>query len=98
MVRRNTLLRRQVAEHRRLLMIGTTHKTILYDYVLAAKSPTYFFRSLLDTSFAVIDAAVAIKLSQVETLDALRRSIISRAITFGLSAQPQLRRVDHDWL
>jgi hypothetical protein len=47
MVSWNTLLRRQVAEHRRLLMIGTAHKTILYDYVLAAKPPTYFFRSLL---------------------------------------------------
>ena len=28
-------------------MIGAAHKTILYHYVLAAKTPTYFFRSLL---------------------------------------------------
>jgi hypothetical protein len=28
-------------------MIGAAHKTILYDYVLAAKAPAYFFRSLL---------------------------------------------------
>jgi PRTRC genetic system protein C len=29
-------------------MIGAAHKTILYDYVLAAKAPAYFFRSLLE--------------------------------------------------
>ena len=29
-------------------MIGAAHKTILYDYVSAAKPPTYFFRSLLN--------------------------------------------------
>jgi hypothetical protein len=28
-------------------MIGAAHKTILYDYVWAAKAPAYFFRSLL---------------------------------------------------
>src|SRR5580700_455711 len=28
-------------------MIGAAHKTILYDYVLAAKAPAYFFRRLL---------------------------------------------------
>jgi hypothetical protein len=38
----NTLLRRQVAEHRRLLMIGTAHKTILYDYVFEAKPQLTF--------------------------------------------------------
>src|SRR6059036_1746993 len=54
MVRWNTLLRRQVAEHRRLLMIGAAHKTILYDYVLTAKSPTYFFRSLLEENPALV--------------------------------------------
>jgi hypothetical protein len=36
------LLRRQVAEHCRLLMIRAAHKTILYDYVLAP-SPSLLF-------------------------------------------------------
>ena len=35
-------------------MIGAAHKTILYDYVSAAKPPAYFFRSLLE-KISVLD-------------------------------------------
>lgn len=52
----------------------------------------------LDTSCAAIDAAVAAKRSQLDTLDALRKSIIQRAVTYGVEANPKLRQVDSDWL
>src|SRR5262249_27643708 len=47
MIGRDTLLRRQITEHCRLLMVKASHKTILCDYVLVAKPWSYFFRSLL---------------------------------------------------
>ena len=52
----------------------------------------------LEASCAAIDAAVAAKRLQLQTLDALRRAIISRAVTCGIGAQSNLRQVDHDWL
>ena len=52
----------------------------------------------LDASCAAIDAAVAAKRSQLDTLDALRKSIIQRAVTFGIEANPKLRQVNSDWI
>jgi len=52
----------------------------------------------LDASCAAIDAAVAAKRRQLETLDALRKSIITRVVTYGIAAQPELRQIEHDWL
>jgi type I restriction enzyme, S subunit len=52
----------------------------------------------LDASCVAIDAAVAAKRCQLETLDAVRESIIETAVTRGLTANPKLRVVDHDWI
>jgi type I restriction enzyme S subunit len=52
----------------------------------------------LDSSCAAIDAALAAKRCQLETLESVRKAIISRAVTYGLAARPKLRPVDHDWL
>lgn len=52
----------------------------------------------LDTSCAAIDAAVAAKRSQLDTLEALRKSIIQRAVTFGIDVNPKLRQVNSDWI
>ena len=52
----------------------------------------------LAASCAAIDAAVAAKRSQLDTLDALRKSIIQRAVTFGIEANPKLRQVNSDWI
>jgi type I restriction enzyme S subunit len=52
----------------------------------------------LDSSCAAINAAMIAKRRQIETLDSLRKAIISRAVTHGLAPQPKLRQVDHDWL
>ena len=52
----------------------------------------------LDTSCAAIDAAVAAKCRQLETLDAVREGIVETAITRGMAAQPKLRLIDQDWI
>ena len=52
----------------------------------------------LAASCAAIDAAVSAKRRQLDTLDALRKSIIQRAVTFGIEANPKLRQVNSDWI
>lgn len=52
----------------------------------------------LDASCVAIDAAVAAKRRQLETLDALRKSIIQRAVTYGISERLTMRPVNVDWL
>jgi type I restriction enzyme S subunit len=52
----------------------------------------------LDASCAAIDAAVAAKRGQLEALDALRKSIIQRAVTHGIADHRELRQVANDWL
>jgi type I restriction enzyme, S subunit len=54
--------------------------------------------SYLDASCTAIDAAVCVKRRQLETLDALRRTITSKAVTHGIDTQPKLRIVQRDWL
>lgn len=51
----------------------------------------------LDASCAAIDAAVAAKRRQLETLDTLRKSIIHHAVTKGLSSTAPLRASGVDW-
>jgi type I restriction enzyme S subunit len=52
----------------------------------------------LDASCAAIDAAVAAKRRQLETLDALRRSIIQRAVTRGISMRAALESTGNAWM
>jgi type I restriction enzyme S subunit len=52
----------------------------------------------LDASCAAIDAAVSAKRRQLETLDELRNSIISRAVTRGLNPQAKMKSSGLDWL
>ncbi len=52
----------------------------------------------LDSSCAAIDAAVAAKRRQLETLDGLRKSIIQRAVTRGISARVTLESTGNAWL
>jgi type I restriction enzyme S subunit len=52
----------------------------------------------LDTSCEAIDAAVAIKRGQLETLDALRKAIIQRAVTRGLLENIVLERTGNAWM
>ena len=52
----------------------------------------------LDASCAAIDAAVAAKRSQLDTLDALRKSIIQRAVTQGINPKVKLKSSGLDWV
>ncbi|NOS69127.1 MAG: hypothetical protein HOP33_04275 [Verrucomicrobia bacterium] len=52
----------------------------------------------LDASCAAIDAAVAAKRRQLETLDALRKSIIQRAVTRGFSERVALESTGNAWM
>lgn len=52
----------------------------------------------LDASCAAIDAAVAAKRRQLETLDALALAVIHQAVTRGINAAVKLRQSGMDWL
>jgi len=52
----------------------------------------------LDASCAEIDAAVAVKQQQIETLDALRKSIIHKTVTRGLDASVELKDSGVEWI
>ena len=52
----------------------------------------------LDASCAAIDAAVAAKRGQLETLDALRKDVIQQIVTRGLKDRPELRRTGNIWM
>lgn len=75
----------------------------VFDYLntkiaFPRKAEQELIATYLDASCAAIDAAVAAKRLQLKTLEALRKSIIARAITYGISEQPKLRNVDAEWL
>jgi restriction endonuclease S subunit len=52
----------------------------------------------LDASCAAIDAAVAAKRSQLETLDSMREALIESAVTRGLRRSAPMRAVNEDWI
>jgi len=54
--------------------------------------------AFLDASCAAIDAAVAAKRNQLKTLDALRKSIIQRAVTRGISEGVTLEPTGNPWM
>ena len=52
----------------------------------------------LDASCAAIDAAMLAKRQQLETLDALRKAIIQRAVTRGISKDVTLQSTGNSWM
>ena len=52
----------------------------------------------LDASCAAIDAAVSAKRRQLDTLEALRMSIIQRAVTQGINPKVKLKSSGLDWV
>ena len=52
----------------------------------------------LDASCAAIDAAVGAKRNQLETLDAMRDSLIESAITSGIQPGIRCRQINEDWI
>lgn len=52
----------------------------------------------LDASCAAIDAAVAAKRAQIETLDGVKKDIIQKAVTRGLEEHPTLKKTGNAWM
>lgn len=52
----------------------------------------------LDASCAALDAAVAAKRRQLDTLDALRKTVIHQAVTKGLNPSVRMKRTDVEWI
>jgi type I restriction enzyme S subunit len=52
----------------------------------------------LDASCAAIDAAVAAKRRQIETLDAFRKTSIHRVVTQGVNSGVEMQKTDVEWL
>jgi type I restriction enzyme S subunit len=52
----------------------------------------------LDASCAAIDRAVETKQKQLDTLDALRKSIITPAVLSGITPNKQFQNIDNPWL
>jgi len=52
----------------------------------------------LDRSCAAVDAALAAKRRQLETLDAIRKAIITRAVTVGVGSATAMRRSGIEWI
>lgn len=52
----------------------------------------------LDASCAAINAAVAAKRRQLETLDAMRESVIESAVTKGVRVSATTRQINEEWI
>ncbi len=52
----------------------------------------------LDASCAAVDAAVAAKRRQLETLDTLRKTTIKRAVMMGLNPSVKMKRTEVEWI
>jgi type I restriction enzyme S subunit len=82
----------------------TTIKTITMPQLakipiaLPPKNEQERIAAYLDTTCAGIDAAVAAKRRQIETLDAVRKSLIESAVTKGVRPNAAMRSVNEDWI
>lgn len=70
----------------------------LFDFPLPPPDEQKRIAAYLDASCAAIDRAVATKQQQLETLDALRKSIIQKAVTQGLNPEVEMKESGVDWL
>ena len=68
-----------------------------FTITLPPLSEQHRIAAYLDVSCAAIDAAVSAKRRQLDTLDALRMSIIQRAVTQGLNPKVKLKPSGLDW-
>ncbi|WP_295399443.1 restriction endonuclease subunit S [uncultured Thiocystis sp.] len=69
-----------------------------FNFPLPPLSEQQRIAAYLDASCAAIDAAVTAKRRQIETLGAVRESIIETAVTRGLDSNSKFRVINHDWL
>ena len=76
----------------------TAEKLEAIPWADAPPTEQHLIAAYLDASCAAIDSAVAAKRRQLETLDALRSSIISRTVTQGLNPSAKTRPSGVSWL
>jgi type I restriction enzyme S subunit len=69
-----------------------------FDLPLPPRDEQRLISAYLDASCAAIDAAVAAKQRQLETLDELRKSTIQRAATRGLNPKVRMQRTEVGWI
>jgi len=70
----------------------------LFDIPLPPLPEQKRIAAYLDASCAAIDRAVETKRKQLETLDALRKSIIQKAVTQGLNPKVKMKDSGVEWL
>lgn len=70
----------------------------LFEFLLPPLPEQKRIAAYLDASCAAIDRAVATKQQQLETLDALRKSIIQKAVTQGLNPEVKMKDSGVEWL
>lgn len=70
----------------------------LFDIPLPPLHEQKRIAAYLDASCAVIDRSIETKQKQIEVLDALRKSIIQRAVTQGLNPKVEMKNSGVDWL
>lgn len=70
----------------------------LFDIPLPPLAEQQRIAAYLDASCAAIDRAVETKRKQLETLDALRKSIIQKAVTQGLNPKVKMKDSGVEWL
>ena len=73
--------------------------TVKQTYIVYPTLPEqHRIAAYLDASCAAIDVALSAKRRQLDTLDALRKSIIQRAVTQGIAADAVLESTGNVWL
>jgi len=70
----------------------------LFDIPIPSNSEQHRIAAYLDKTCAAIDKAIDAKQKQLETLDALRKSIIHKAVTRGLDDSVELKDSGVEWL
>ncbi len=70
----------------------------LFDIPIPSNSEQQCIAIYLDKTCAAIDKAIEAKQKQLETLDALRKSIIHKAVTRGLDDSLELKGSGVEWL
>ena len=84
--------------------VTNSHKRIKPEDLWSTRIPLPQFpeqeriAAYLDASCAAIDAAVAAKRRQIETLNGVRKDVIQRAVTCGLEVKPALNRTGNVWM
>lgn len=71
---------------------------VTFPILLPPLSEQERIAAYLDASCAAIDAAVAVKQQQIETLEGVRRDVVQKSVTRGIAERPALKQSGNVWL